>query len=276
MKIEKINLTEEDIINGSGFVHQKSVRETFPLHTHSFYEIFYIIRGKAIHNINGENQVISAGDFVFIRPSDIHKYEFMDNFDFEIVSLGFSVSSFHEAVSYLKLDPSVLTEPKLPPIISLTGYALSDIRHMLLHINSLQMGEQRKKYFTSLLPFLLNNFFANVKEPARTPIPIWLADVITQMNAPEYFIAGLPKLIEISHTSQEHLTREFRKHLEITPTEFINMKRLNYAAALLSENKYNITDICFMCGFSNLSHFYHTFKKQYGCTPRQFMIKYNV
>jgi len=90
------------------------------------------------------------------------------------------------------------------------------------------------------------------------------------MSKPENYIAGLPKLLELAHSSQEHLTREFRRHLDLSPTEFINMKRLNYAAELIIEGKMEITEICYACGFNNLSHFYHCFKKQYGCAPKKF------
>ena len=77
----KISLPQENTADEVSFLRQKSVRETFRLHTHDFYEFFYIVRGKAIHEINGENQILSEGDFVLIRTWDAHKYSFLDNFD---------------------------------------------------------------------------------------------------------------------------------------------------------------------------------------------------
>ena len=49
-------------------MHQFRVSETYPLHTHEFYEIFYVVRGQAIHEINGLTQVVGEGALVFIRP----------------------------------------------------------------------------------------------------------------------------------------------------------------------------------------------------------------
>ena len=44
MKSEAVSLTlpDYDKISGVGYLYQKSVKETYPLHTHDFYEIFYI------------------------------------------------------------------------------------------------------------------------------------------------------------------------------------------------------------------------------------------
>lgn len=144
-----------------------------------------------------------------------------------------------------------------------------------MHINDKAHGTERKIYFRSILAFILYRFAA-FEDTQRTSIPDHLTKIIDKMSEKENFVEGLPKMLKISHITQEHLTREFRKHLNLTPTEFINLKRLDYAAQLLSENKYNVAEICFMCGFNNLSHFYHSFKKQYGCTPKQFSVNYNA
>jgi len=266
----KLSLSYKYTIDGVSFLRQKSVRETFRLHTHDFYEFFYIVRGKAIHEINGENQILSEGDFVLIRPWDEHKYSFLDNFDFEIISVGITCENFNSALNMLETEPEIFNEPALPPIINLYGYNLTDIYRKLCRIERTPMGKERRIYFKAILPYLLYSFISYGEEQPRACVPAWLANVINEMSKRENYIAGLPKLLELAHLSQEHLTREFRRHLDVTPTEFINIKRLNYAAELITEGNTEITDICYACGFNNLSHFYHCFKKRYGCTPKQF------
>lgn len=34
-----------------------------------------------------------------------------------------------------------------------------------------------------------------------------------------------------------------------------------------------ITDACFACGFSNLSHFYHLFRNKFDCSPKKYKEK---
>jgi AraC family cel operon transcriptional repressor len=86
---------------------------------------------------------------------------------------------------------------------------------------------------------------------------------------------GLDAMIKLANFSQEHLTREFHKHLQMTPTEYINIKRINYASDLLLQQKYKIVDVCYMSGFNNLTYFYKIFHKQYNCTPKEFIKKHS-
>ena len=49
------------------------------------------------------------------------------------------------------------------------------------------------------------------------------------------------------------------------------MKRLGRGEDyLLTQTDLDILDICETCGFSNLSHFYHLFQKQFGQSPIRF------
>lgn len=265
-----ISLPDESINDGVSFLCQRSVKETYRLHNHDFYEFFYIVKGKAIHNINGENQILSEGDFVLIRPADTHKYDFLDNFDFEIISVGYSCEYFAAALDMLGIEEGRFTASPLPPTINLHGYNLTDIYRKLIRIERTPVGEERILYFRSVLPFLLYSFISYSENAPRASLPAWLADVLEEMSKPENYIAGLPKLVELAHSSQEHITRAFRRHLDLTPTEFINLKRINHAAKLITEGNMEITDICFASGFNNLSHFYHCFKKQYGSSPKRF------
>ena len=42
------------------------------LHRHDFYEMMYVTDGEAIHEINGREEMMMAGDLFFIRPDDAH------------------------------------------------------------------------------------------------------------------------------------------------------------------------------------------------------------
>lgn len=62
----------------------------------------------------------------------------------------------------------------------------------------------------------------------------------------------------------------YRKLLLLTgqkPTEYIRVIRLKAAARMIREQKYPLTEICYMCGFSSTSYFYRCFKKFFGVQP---------
>ena len=55
------------------------------------------------------------------------------------------------------------------------------------------------------------------------------------------------------------------------PNIFFKTYKLNRAAELLLEEKYNISEVADMTGFSTLSHFSTSFKKQFGCSPSEWI-----
>ncbi|MBO4756878.1 MAG: response regulator, partial [Bacteroidales bacterium] len=54
------------------------------------------------------------------------------------------------------------------------------------------------------------------------------------------------------------------------PSAFFKRYKLNYAANLLKEGKYNMSEIAYMTGFNTLSHFSTSFKKQFGVPPSEY------
>ncbi len=77
-------------------------------------------------------------------------------------------------------------------------------------------------------------------------------------------------MVELSGKSREHLARSLKKYYGQSTTEFINDLRLNYAANMLLGSTMPIVDLCYECGFQNISWFYIVFRKKYGVTPRQY------
>lgn len=54
------------------------------------------------------------------------------------------------------------------------------------------------------------------------------------------------------------------------PNAFFRKYKLNRAAELIKSNKYNISEVAVHTGFSTLSHFSISFKKQFGVSPKEY------
>lgn len=276
-EIERLTLTDADLRAGDGVLHQFSVPETYKIHTHNFYELFLVPKGKAIHQVNGDNQFLTEGSFVLMRPDDIHKYAFFNDYDFEIINLGITKSMFEDIWTYMQLDAADITSSGLPPHVILSGYILSDAKWKLLQTNKIKDKDMRYSYIRSILPGLAYLFHdSHLAFAQKGHIPKWFADLLEEMNKPENFIEGLPRLIRSASMSQEYLNRAFRKYIDMTPTEYINIKRVNHAVSLLVLEDQPIIDISSACGFNNLSHFYRVFGKQFGCSPKKFLMDYKA
>jgi len=73
--------------------------------------------------------------------------------------------------------------------------------------------------------------------------------------------------------SPAYLGRIFSKHTGKSLPDFLNEVRINKARELLANNKYTISEIIHLTGFTNNTHFFRMFKKYIGVTPREYRNK---
>lgn len=81
------------------------------------------------------------------------------------------------------------------------------------------------------------------------------------------------KAARMANMSTFQFIRSFRKETGKTPYEFLMDLRLKKATELLLTGKSSITEICFICGFTNHSHFTTTFRKKLGMSPSEYRKK---
>jgi len=67
-----------------------------------------------------------------------------------------------------------------------------------------------------------------------------------------------------------HFLRSFRRALGITPHQYLMRTRLVRAIALLSDTAMPVTEVAYEAGWADLSNFIRTFRRDVGCSPREF------
>jgi AraC-like DNA-binding protein len=81
---------------------------------------------------------------------------------------------------------------------------------------------------------------------------------------------NVEKMAEEMHMSRASLHRKLKSIAGISPSDFIRSVRLKRAAALLRKKVDSITQVGFMVGFDDQSHFSRSFKKQFGVSPSEY------
>ena len=80
-------------------------------------------------------------------------------------------------------------------------------------------------------------------------------------------------IVQITEMMKISRTKFYYKVKGLTgenPSVFFKRYKLNRAADLLKEGKYNMSEIAWMTGFNTLSHFSTSFKKQFGVPPSEY------
>ena len=76
--------------------------------------------------------------------------------------------------------------------------------------------------------------------------------------------------IENMGISINHLSIIFKRYYKITPREYFNQRKFEYAKSLLAKQDLAITDIAEEVGYESLSSFYIFLKKRADMTPREY------
>jgi len=88
-----------------------------------------------------------------------------------------------------------------------------------------------------------------------------------ELSNPEMDIT---RMTELLHVSRSKLYYKIKGLTGENPSVFFRHYKLNRAAEMLKEGKYNISEISILTGFSTLSHFSASFKKQFGVSPSEY------
>ncbi len=86
---------------------------------------------------------------------------------------------------------------------------------------------------------------------------------------------SLEKLASVVNMNESYLSRIFKDELNITISDYIKLKRLEYAKELLKQKNMRIKDVAINVGISDQLYFSRIFTKQFGITPSDYRDKYN-
>lgn len=99
-----------------------------------------------------------------------------------------------------------------------------------------------------------------------------LTDVLNYMRSNLGEPLSIDKLTSLTCMSRSRLYAEFKRKTGCTPGELQQLLRLKEAARRLAIGE-AITVVSYDLGFSGPSHFCHRFRKQFGCSPREYRNK---
>lgn len=109
------------------------------------------------------------------------------------------------------------------------------------------------------------SIFEEKASPKEEPLVIKKARNYIQMNIENEI--ELEKLSRECAVSSRQLQRIFKDHLNITPSNFIVILKMEEASSLLKVGEKNVTEIAYHLGYSDPAYFTRVFKKYFGYPP---------
>lgn len=271
---------EVDVINPTTEMHfaiRSSYQGTHFPHTHDFFEIFLVLEGRQILQLNGININCVPGSLVLIRPNDVHSRKYLE--EGKHINIAFSVRIVTLMLNYLGIGfpYKKIMETPYPPCVILNDPERDSMRKQLLDLYYLSLKDtsQQKTRLRIFIMKAFTEYFAKAIEFGES-YSDWFEILTKEMAKPDILEEGMPAILKMCNMSHSYLCRAFKTRLGTTPTKYLNSLRLNTAANYLIHSDLEILDICMKVGFDNLSYFYRIFKQKYGMTPKQYREKYSM
>ena len=227
----------------------------FPMHNHTFYEISFYSGGVGDFNINTLPFIISKPTVVLMTPADIHGINHADE-GFYSIKVAFK--------------DSLLPDRQILPNTAYI-YECGESTELLKNLfQELLCNQNDIKYAAFLLSSIILKVVKggfSVIPTAIDPVYDYIAKAIKYINDNFCDNITLTQTADLLHISPQYLSSIFKKTLGITFVNYVCQLRLHYSTQLLSKKNISITEISFMCGFGNVSHFLRSFKKEFGISP---------
>lgn len=240
-------------------------------HSHDYYEIFFVLDGTTGHTLNGKKSNLIKGSLIVVRPNEVHEF---DASDCQIINLILPVNFINKIADYLGLTPAI---EEILFSSTLLQRDLSQKNYESLRASFEQFilapHPDPKSYNTGLKIVVVTVFEKLLYDDSiydKPYYPSWFQNLLIEMQKQENYAAGLKAMYEISRCTPEHLCRMFKKHLSITPTQFLANIRINEASKELIYTDIPIIEISENIGYETLSHFYHHFKARYNTSPMKY------
>jgi len=239
-------------------------------HSHTVYEMHFVLQGYCQLTIDGETMGISAGQAVIIAPGQYHEPSSQDG-DFERISFFFSPDK--QAGSIQRVLSSRIREylifPASTPMLDMGRVILRDWNE-----GGPFRKEMRQALLTSLMILVFRHLGIANKMPAdvgREPPRMFLCDDYFSEQKEKKSIAELAEYLQMSERQVNRCLMEF---YGMSFQQKLAQTRMEQAAWLLCTTDKSVNEIASEVGYDSESGFYKVFRRHYQMTPQQYRKQY--
>ena len=243
-------------------------------HSHDdFYEFTFVTNGSFCH-INQDGETICKSNLLlFFQLGEAHSLRVLTSnsahYSF-IVKKEFFEAYFKE---YCKNHGFKCNLSDFPSFVTkkLSGFQMTYLSHIasiLAYVTSSDM----LSIATHFLDTLLFVFFNNIQSGEVLGTQSYAVDLRNRFDNYNSLDLDLPELYSNYPISSYTVSNYFKKLTGHSVVEYRNIKRMEYAAHLLTNENLPVSSIANLMNISNLSYFAKQFKKQFGMTPKQYQL----
>ena len=238
------------------------------LHTHDFVEFIYVLSGESVQIVNETRFNVRHGDVIFVDYNNEHAFEVEGEMEYINVCLDanffsrlFQKGDLSSVISLTAVDELRKSAVKK---IRFQGEERKDCETLLFWM--LREYSEKKLFWEKSLFNLMNVFINSVLRKFSQRYGYenigdkWIEII-------EYIESNISEELNLSVLSQRcfynpsYFSRVFKEKFNMSVSEFITRKRIEYAKMLLETTDMTIEAISKEIGYTNRSALYRAFAR---------------
>ncbi len=258
---------------------------TYPIHSHQEFELNFTEKASGVRRIVGDSvEVIGEYDLVLITGRDLeHVWEQHECHSKQIREITIQFSSDLFFKSFINKNQFDSIRKMLEQAQKGLCFPMSAILRIYPTLDTLA---SEKEGFYAVIKFLTILYELSLCDDARTLSSSSFAKIgvhsdSRRVQKVQDYINDhykeeirLSKLADLAGMTPVSFSRFFKLRTGKNLSDYIIDIRLGYAARLLVDSTQSVAEICYECGFNNLSNFNRIFKKKKECAPKDFRENY--
>ena len=266
-------------------VERHKTEFTYPLHQHKEYELNFIEHASGARRIVGDSvEEIGEYDLVLIGSENLeHVWEqgSAKSSNIREITIQFTADLFNG--EWLSKNQFASISDMLRRAEHGLCFPIGTIMKIYSVLDTLANEDESFVQFLKFM-FLLHRLslsdearmlasssFANTTRNLESRRVKKVKQYINDHYADQLKLSELADMAGMAPTA---FSRFFRLRSGRTLSDYITDIRLGVASRLLVDTTKNISEICYECGFNNLSNFNRTFRAKRGSSPREFRMMY--
>ena len=251
-------------------------------HHHNFFEMFYVLEGRCIHQVGTNNAILHKGDLCFIQPKVTHSLDVND--ESVIIDVLIRRSTFRQYFYSILRGDNLLSNFFMSTMYSKPGidYLLFHTHEDLdLHFAFVELCSEifeKETYYnelinavvTKIFVLLLRRYMNDCELPANPHGDSDTAVRIARYMQDNASNVSLTSLAEDFHYSPEHASRLIKRATGQTFSQLLTNIRIENSKQLLIDTSLSVLEIAQQVGYESSDHFIRTFKNKCGITPNEY------
>lgn len=247
-------------------------------HTHTFFEVMLVIKGKLAHEVNDKEQLLSENDICILRPEAKHAVKRLENTPFLLYNFEVNIQYLHtlcNALGFVSADDIFDAPASYTHCTATEALEYMNILTIPSKITDMMLSSVAQTSLKIIVTKILAGFILHLSRGLQhKKEDSVLSTMLGLLEDKNNFHLTIKALCEQTFYTQEHITRLFKKANLDSPNHIHLQKKLQYAAHLLLNSDIKIINIAEACGIDTLSYFTKTFKREYGLSPSAYKKKY--